>query len=124
MKTLDSTMLYILIVLLFISSIGYTETASRDTITQYYSISPTAFVPEHHVLTYLRMHGHLQSSSTNARFLAPVCLPDSARVIEFKAWVRDSFPTHNITVRLFRGEISTPMGTRFSTCTLWYEAQV
>ena len=98
-------MLYMLIVLLFISSIGYAEPASGDTVTVYYSISPTAFVPEHHVLMYLRMHGHLQSSSGNARFLAPVYLPDSVRVIEFKAWVRDSFPTNNITVRLYRGQI-------------------
>lgn len=107
MKKLSITMLYTLIVLLFISSIGYAEPTSRDTVTKYYSISPTAFVPEHHVLMYLRTPGHLQAASTNARFFASVYLPDSARVIEFKAWVRDSFPTNNITVRLYRGEINT-----------------
>ena len=95
----------LLFAILLISGTANAEPASRDTVTRYYSISPTAFVPEHHSLMWLKMHGHLQSSSTNATFLAPVYLPDSARVIEFKAWVRDSFPTNNITVKLIRGQI-------------------
>ena len=107
MKKLNIAILYTLIVLLFISSIGYAEPASRDTVTKYYSISPTAFDPEYYGHMWQKDYGRLWSYSTNATFYAPVYLPDSARVIEFKAWVHDSFPTHNITVSLYRSPLSS-----------------
>jgi hypothetical protein len=106
-KKLESILLYMMIVLLFVSSIGYADPAPQDTITKYYSIHTTAFDAEYYGHMWQKDYGSLWSYSTNAAFYAPVYLPDSARVVEFKAWVHDDYPTHNITVSLYRVPLST-----------------
>jgi hypothetical protein len=107
MKKLNSKILYMMIVLFFMSSIGYADPARPDTITKYYSIHTTAFDAEYHGHMWQKDYGSLWSYSMNAAFYAPVYLPDSARVIEFKAWVHDDYATHNITVSLYRVPLDT-----------------
>jgi hypothetical protein len=117
MKKLNSILLYTMIVLLFLSSVGYADPVRQDTITKYYSISPTAFGPEYYNIMYQVTHDRIWSYTAGVTFFAPVYLPDSARVIEFKAWVDDEYSS-NITVRLIRTFIDTsgsqPMATASS----------
>jgi hypothetical protein len=117
MKKINHIMLYSIVVLLFVSSVGYADPVRQDTITKYYSISPTAFGPEYHNIMYQITHDRIWSYTAGATFFAPVYLPDSARVTEFKAWVDDDYSS-NITVRLIRTFIDTsgsyPMATATS----------
>jgi hypothetical protein len=66
---------------------------------------------------YQITHDRIWSYTAGTTFFAPVYLPDSARVIEFKAWVNDEYSS-NITVKLIRTLIDTsgsnPMATASS----------
>ena len=74
----------------------------QDTVTRYYIIPSCSFVPPDENAGYSRGGGGFNAED-NDPFYASVILPDSAQVIEMKAWVRhDSTTTLDIEVSLWR----------------------
>ena len=87
----------ILVVVVFVTgSITYADPVRQDTIKRYYSISPTAFGPENENQDFTKNHDYIYSNATGDMFYAPVYLPDSAVVVEFKTWLWDDVPTDMI----------------------------
>ncbi len=81
-----------------------------STTTRRLSIHSSAFVPSDHSIPYSRRTtggGYLSfySISSDYRFIAPVCLPDSAWVTQFEATLYDDNPTHMWLLRLSRVDI-------------------
>lgn len=112
MKKLDFCALHIFFMILFVvGNITYADPALQDTVIRYYSISPTAFVPRSHSYQYSRYHDRMWAENAGATFYAPLYLPDSAQVIEFKAWVYDSDPDYDMSVGLVRTEFAGGMST-------------
>jgi len=87
----------ILVVVVFVTgSIAYADPVRQDTITRYYSISPTAFGPEDENQNFTKNHDYIYSDAVGDMFYAPVYLPDSAVVVEFTTWLWDDAPTDMI----------------------------
>jgi hypothetical protein len=96
MKSNTHAWLILFVVVFIIGNIGYPDSVRQDTITRYYSISPTAFGPENENQDFTKNHDYIYSDASGDMFYAPVYLPDSAVVVEFTTWLWDDAPTDMI----------------------------
>lgn len=86
-----------------------------STITKYYSIGAIAFLERWGTQDFERNDNELYARNivwpSGAEFKAPVCLPDSAKVTEVKAWVHDADDTLDVNFELCRAQLDYTPGS-------------
>jgi hypothetical protein len=102
MKQLHIRITYaLLIAVIAIGSLAFGDPVRQDTVTRYYSIPNFSFVPPNDAVGYARNRGGL-SGVANDPFYASINLPDSARVVEMRAYIIDDTTGPNLEVELWR----------------------
>ena len=111
MKRVKIVLLAILFIAFYIGgfdSLVYADiaehaTTTTDVITTYYSISCVAFNPHNSSYSYIRhVHSFWSTFPSEATYFAPVYLPDSAKVTEFKVWFYDTNVSYDIQADFVR----------------------
>ena len=105
MKKLQNNVFLMIFIGLVISNVSHADPATRDTITKYYSIAPTAMVPNTSDRAFERRASEVYPTNyvpALQGFGAPLYLPDSARIVEFKVWATDTDGAIDIMCSLLR----------------------
>lgn len=118
-QSYDRIIYTVMVVILAIGGIAKANPVRQDTVTRHYIIPSCSFVPPDEDAGYARGAGGFNAED-NDPFYAPVVLPDSAQVIEMKAWVRHT-PTTSLDIEV--SLVRLPM-TEFYTEVMAYAVSV